>query len=188
LINRISDIKLNKSAQERLIKRHLYAQWKAGENRKKIKGNMIEQYELKSRKELLDINFTKPLFKLLCSYLFWTEGGKSSDSYVYFINSEEKMVSTFMSLIRKSFDLDEKKFRAMVHIHDYHDNNEIKKYWSRVTKIPLQQFSKSYNKPNTKKRKRKGYMGSIRIRYYDYKIALELRSYYNMFSNKILGV
>ncbi len=95
------------------------------------------------------------------------------------MNSDPNLIELFMKLIRLSFDLDEKKFRAMVHIHNYHNNDEVIKYWSAITNIPKLQFSKSYLKQNTEKRIRDGYMGCLRIRYYDYRIALELRAYYN---------
>jgi len=74
---------------------------------------------------LKNVNLNKSLYKLLCSFLFWTEGGKSTDSYVFFINSDQKMVATFLKLLRGSFKVDEKKLRAMVHIHEYHDEKQI---------------------------------------------------------------
>ena len=78
--------------------------------------------------------------------------------------------------MRFSFKLDERKFRAMLHLHDYHNEKKI---------IPISQFSKSYKKPHTGKRKREGYPGSTRIRYYYSKIALELRTIYNTFADSL---
>lgn len=137
------------------------------------------------KKELLNIKLDIPLRKLLCSIFIWTEGTKSSDNYVGFMNSDPLMVSSFLTLFRKSFILDETKFRGLIHVHGYHKEPEIKKYWSNITQIPISQFSKSYLKPNTGKRKRAGYMGSIAIRYYDFKIALEFRAFYNVFANNL---
>jgi len=97
------------------------------------------------------------------------------------------MVVTFLKLLRDSFKIDEKKLRAMVHIHEYHNEKQILDYWSKMINIPLKQFTKSFKKPHTGKRARKNYKGSIRIRYYDYKIALELRSIYNTFVG-VLGL
>lgn len=141
---------------------------------------------MKSSKALLKLNNSIILFKLLASFLFWTEGGKSTDGYVFFINSDPKMFSLFVYLLRHSFNIDESKFRAMIHIHEYHNNKQLH-FWSSLTDIPINQFSKSYLKPHTGKRKRQNYQGCIRIRirYYDHKIALELRSLYNTFVNKL---
>lgn len=84
--------------------------------------------------------------------------------------------------MRFSFPIEEDKFRAMVHIHEYHNERLIKKFWSKITKIPLSQFSASYQKPHTKKRKRPGYKGSLRIRYYNAKISRELHAIYETFA------
>ncbi len=105
-----------------------------------------------------------------------------------FANSDAKTVSTFISLLYKSFQLDPGKFRALIHVHEYHNEKDIRDYWSRITGIPLAQFYKSYLKPNTRKRIREGYMGTISIRYYDYKVALELRWIYNVLTEKLGGV
>ena len=97
------------------------------------------------------------------------------------------MIGSFIKLFRLSFVLDERKLRALIHIHEYHNEVKIKNYWSHLTTIPLIQFSKSYLKPHTGKVIRSGYKGTIRIRYYDYTIASELKAIYNMFA-KQLGV
>ena len=182
----VSTIKLNKKAQARLKKRNILGQYKSIEIARKKRQKRKAYFNRVALSSLNNINLNKSLYKLLCSFLFWTEGGKSTDSYVFFINSDQKMVAMFLKLLRSSFRVDEKKLRAMVQIHEYHNEKQILDYWSKITKIPLAQFSKSYKKPHTGKRIRENYSGSIRIRYYDYKIALELRSFYNTFAD-ILG-
>ena len=183
----LSHIKLNRKAQLRLKERKILGQYRAMLTSKIKRDKLKENLKLEAETSLKTVKLNTSLFKLLCSFLFWTEGGKSTDSYVYFINSDPKMVSMFLRLLRSSFPIDERKLRAMVHIHSYHNERAVLKFWSELTKIPLNKFSKSYKKPNTGKRLREGYMGSLRIRYYDFKIALELRSFYNTFAD-ILGV
>lgn len=177
----LNHITLNKKAQERLKKRHILGQYKSMKIAQTKRKKIVDLTQNKTISSLKQIPQTKSLYKLLVSFLFWTEGGKSTDSYVYFINSDPKMVKLFVYLLRQSFKLNELKFRAMIHIHEYHNVSKQLKYWSKITNIPTKQFSKSYLKPNTGKRIRDGYQGSVRIRYYDYKIALELRSFYNSY-------
>lgn len=140
----------------------------------------------KTTSELSSLNVDRIQRKLLCAFLFWAEGAKELN-HVTFINSDPKMVKTFLILFRSSFDLDERKFRILVHLHEYHEEKEILKYWSEVTGIPLNQFNRSYLKPHTGKNKHDGYRGCVSIRYYDYKIAQELFYLYNTFSDS-LGV
>lgn len=183
----LNTIKLNKNAQMRLQKLKILGQYKSMQIAKEKRDKLKKQIHRKANHELKEIKLSKSLFKLLVSLLFWTEGGKSTDEYVFFTNSDPNMVALFVYLLRESFNPDESKFRAMIHIHEYHDEKIQLKFWSKITNIPVKQFSKSYHKPHTGKRIRKGYQGSIRIRYYDHKIALELRSFYNTFI-EILGL
>lgn len=131
-----------------------------------------------AQEDIVKIPQSVPLFKLLCAVLFWAEGAKTTHS-VRFINSDPVMIQTFLSLFRRSFRTDEKRFRVILHIHQYHDEKELKVYWSSITGIPLSQFNKSYRKANTGKTKKKGYKGCASIYYFDAKIAKELTALYN---------
>lgn len=181
----LKDIRLNQKAQKRLKKRHILGQYKSMQTAKIKRQKARSEINNKVIPEIAKILKSRELFKLLVSVLFWTEGGRSTDDYVYFINSDPKMVALFVYLLRNSFHLDESKFRAMIHIHEYHNERVQLNFWSKITKIPIHQFSKSYHKLNTGKRVRNGYQGSVRVRYYDHKIALELRSFYNTFVDSL---
>jgi|SRR3989338_3968612 len=180
-----SKLALDKIALDVLSGKKVKA-WQMGlevrhQKRESLKKNITDS----AKKEFLNIRLNIPLRKLICSIFIWTEGTKFSDNHVGFMNSDPLMVFSFLILFRKSFILDETKFRGLIHVHEYHNEPEIRKYWSNITHIPISQFSKSYLKPNTGKRKRAEYMGSIAIRYYDYKIALELRAFYNTFADNL---
>lgn len=74
------------------------------------------------------------------------------------------MISTFLSFFRKGFpDLDESKFRCILQIHDYHNEKQELNYWSKLTKIPTSQFTKSYIKSHTGTILRPEYHGTIGI-------------------------
>lgn len=181
----LRDVELDEKALQRLDKRRNLGRLKASNTLRK-KGLVIrEKFEQEATNALGKMQLDNNLYKLLTSILFWTEGGKFTDSYVYFMNSDPMLIEMFLKLIRSAFLVDEKKFRALIHIHNYHNEADIKKFWSEKTKIPLSQFYKSYLKQNTQKRIRIGYQGCISIRYYDYRIALELRSFYNAFAKII---
>lgn len=174
-------IVLSGSAKERIKKRRETGILNARKTLKINKEKVIMTIVKKTKKYLTSLKKYYIFNKLLCSFLFWAEGEKNKNAVV-FVNSNPLMITTFLKLFRTSFNLDDKKFRCLVHIHEYHDDGKIKKYWSDLTKIPVTQFSKSYLKPHTKKRIRDNYNGTISIRYYDYKIALELGFIYNMFA------
>jgi hypothetical protein len=123
--------------------------------------------------------------KLFCSILFWCEGGKDVRGGIQFINSDPVMIGKFLSLLREAFPLKEEKFRALVHLHDYHHQENQLKYWSKITQIPLSQFHKPYLKPHTGKNIREGYQGCISIRYLDSALGKLLKMIYSEFGQSL---
>ncbi|MBM3205603.1 helix-turn-helix domain-containing protein [Candidatus Shapirobacteria bacterium] len=182
----LQNINLNQKAQKRLEKRKILGQYKTILIKRAQREKLLKEHLFKAKQEILKINFNNSIYKLFCALLYWCEGGKTEKTHLRFINSDPTMIYTFLKLLRNSFNLDERKFRAILHLHDYHDEKKQKKFWSNLTKIPLNQFNKSYHKPNTKKRIRKNYPGCLAIYYYDHKIAKELAALYNSFA-KYLG-
>ncbi len=147
--------------------------------REKIKTGVNESSIL----AIKSINYDTSLNKLLCALLYWGEGGKSQS--IRFTNSDPTMVSTFLHLLRSSFRIDEKKLRVLIHIHEYHNETELKTYWSQVTQIPMTQFNKTYIKPHTGKRIKAGYMGCAHIYYGNWIIVHELITLYNTYAKSI---
>ncbi len=178
----LRNVPLDKKAQERLEKRKLIGYYRAG-NTWKRKRIEREKEELASAREVLkEIKYKKTDLKLYCALLYWCEGSKGDKDSVKFVNSDPTLIHLFLFLFRKSFSVDEKKFRAILHLHDYHDDKKQKKFWSKITGIPESQFYKTYRKPNTKKRIKEGYPGCISTAYYDCSVARELKAIYKEFA------
>lgn len=137
--------------------------------------------------DLHTLSFSKQVYKLICALLWWCEGNKDI-TMVRFTNSDVTLIQNFLISLRKGFSINETKLRVLVHIHEYHEDQVQKKFWSDVTKIPLNQFHTSYLKPHTGKRKHTDYQGCIAISYYDAKIAKELKALYNAFTIKGVSV
>lgn len=176
----LSDVKLQPDIQKKLMRKQLLGRQKAILSRNKqavIRSEINNKYAMKIIK---DVSHSKELAKIYCSLIWWCEGNKN-DSTVRFTNSDASLVKNFLSLLRFGFEIDEAKFRALVHLHSYHNDENQKMFWSKITQIPISQFYKSYQKPNTGKRKRDGYPGCIAISYYDVRIAKELEAIYNAF-------
>jgi len=112
---------------------------------------------------------------VLCSMIYFCEGNKSLQSLVAFTNSDPDLIASFLYLFRNSFDLDEKKFRILMHLHKYHDEKTQKDFWSKVTGIPKEQFNRSYLKPSSGNYKKEGYQGCIKLHYADVAVARKLQ-------------
>ncbi|MGI9027461.1 MAG: hypothetical protein ACR2FM_01295 [Candidatus Saccharimonadales bacterium] len=138
-----------------------------------------------TKQEILTLKLGQSHCKLICALLFWCEGGKEVKSGMYFINSDPAMICMFLKLFRSSFDLDDRKFRIMLHIHSYHNEAQQILYWSNLTQIPANQFYKPFHKPHTGKNKKPGYQGCISVRYLNAHVAKQLKMTYVLFADKV---
>lgn len=184
----LRNLELNKKAIKRLERRKLLGYYKLAKTwDKKRKEN--NEKNLKFATEIINNHvFTNDLLIIYAALLFWCEGSKCEPSTLKFTNSDPKLIFTFLQLIRKSSDIQEFKFRVRLHLHDYHDENEQKLFWSKLTNIPLEQFTKVYLKPHTKKRERPDYQGCATIIYNDVNVLRKLKSVFQLFSEKIMGI
>lgn len=167
----LKDVKISPEAQERLEKTGrsgtlrglgtIQVRWQS------IQKRIEKETENITREVLSSISLDKNYFKLLAALIFWCEGGKRSKSQVRFINSDPALVQTFLLLFRKGFTINEEKLRAMLQLHEYHNETVQRQFWSKITGIPIKRFSKSYIKPHTGKRLRDNYPGCISIAYTD---------------------
>lgn len=171
-------VKLNKNAKKRLKERGIYGQYKTSlifaEKRRKRK-LFYKSWALKS---LSSIKLSKTMKQIICAVLYWAEGGKFSDNHLAFTNSDPVMLRAFIQLLDEGFNADKSKYRANIHLHEYHNNNKQKQYWASVTGLKTTQFNKSYLKPHTGIRKKENYPGCVRICYYDADIARKIKALY----------
>lgn len=178
----LSPIVLSKEAKLRLQKRKLLGQYKSMLTKQRKRIEREKELNKIAYQTIKTIHFTKPLEKLCCALIWWCEGNKTTQ-FVRFTSSDVSLVRIFLKLFRSAFDVDEKKFRILMHLHRYHNEQRQKDFWSKITKIPPNQFNRSFQKPNTGKRTQKDYPGCVAVGYYDSKIAKELASIYNTYVN-----
>jgi len=171
----LRDIELSASAKRRIIDLGVVGRQKAAETNKKKREEENKKILEKIESNFAGINYSEIDYKIECALLYWCEGTKyEANTSVSFINADSEMIRYFLYVFRKSFDLDEKRFRALIHLHEYHDATRQLKFWSDITKIPISQFNKPYLKKNTGKNKKENYPGCISIRYSDIKIYKEI--------------
>lgn len=93
--------------------------------------------------EEIPAKMSKEILKIIGSGLYWAEGYKRGHNAVNFSNSDSAMVVLMMRFFREICRVPETKFRGVVHIHPHLDRNKALKFWSEVSKIPLNQFHKT---------------------------------------------
>lgn len=183
----LSNVKLSSEAKATIEKKIIISRLKSAQSRINNTQKQLDILSDQAEKLLGGIRLSSTVMKILCSLIYWCEGGKSKNP-VHFTNSDPKLVKTFLYLFRKSYQVDEKKFRAIIHLHSYHNKVQQTAYWSKITKIPLNQFTKPFQKKNSGKRINKNYQGCIQIKYYDTKILNDLLAVAKAFMNIHGGV
>jgi len=169
-----SDLKLSETAINRLKTLVTNGQLKAAENKRHKTNLLLKNFYINAQNAIRRQKFNKFTTKLFCCILYWCEGGKYDNTFVQFTNSDPIIVKAFLSLLRKSFLLDENKFRACIHLHPYHNKKKQTIFWSKVTNFPTKLFIKPFKKQNTGKRIKQNYQGCLQIRYYDSNVSRDL--------------
>lgn len=84
--------------------------------------------------------------------LYLGEGAKSPNGQVNFTNSDPESIVLFLRFFRKIYNPQESRLRCRLYCFSNLNINKEIEYWSKLTQIPLLQFSKPYiAKPKTQK-------------------------------------
>jgi len=161
-----NDIKLTKKQKEKIQKmrnrgQRIAAQ-RAGEVLAERRKKEIEEIRFLAKKEIKKL--TKYQIKIVGAMIYWAEGSKTSG--VEITNSDPELIKFMMYWLLNICNVTLSKLRMYLHIHANQNEEKAKKYWSRITKIPLNQFNKTWIKPGgTGHRKNILHHGLIRITY-----------------------
>lgn len=76
--------------------------------------------------------------------LYWGEGTRKR-RVVRFSNSDPEMIKFMIRFFRKIWKINKKRFTGSLGINKIHKNRieEVESYWSKITKIPREQFIKT---------------------------------------------
>ncbi len=107
----------------------------------------------------IDIN----AFKIAGAMLYWAEGDKSKGACI--TNSDPVLIALMIKWFKIILNLNPKQLSASLHLHQGQEEEMEIRFWSRLTKIPIKNFRKTFIKPiGTGHRKNILYHGTIKIR------------------------
>jgi len=144
-----------------------------------IKRGSVIANENKKRERLKRVNFyrfigiekinklSKRELFLIGAALYWAEGGKNQRRAV-FINSDSKMILLWIKWVTECLNIPKERLICRVEINEIHKDRlfMIEKYWSDLTKIPINQFRKASLKHSQIKKIYKNnsnYFGSLQL-------------------------
>lgn len=173
----LRDLKLSQDALNKLIKKKENGRELASAARRRGTFEALTKAMTLAQDTRRAAKYHKADLKIMCAMMYWCEGSKSiNDSSLVFTNSDPDLMAFFLRLLRKTFEINENKFRVLVHLHGYHNQEKQLRFWSKVTNIQRSQFLKPYRKGNTGKYKKMNYNGCVSLRYHDVKVAREIQA------------
>lgn len=116
--------------------------------------------------------------------LYWAEGGKASGrNYTMDLaNCNANLVKVFLKFLRVICGIDENKLRVQLYCYTNQEVEVLRKYWYKVTEIPLKQFIKPYVRKNSQLiQARQMKYGMVHIRYHDKKLLEKIEKWIEEF-------
>jgi len=126
--------------------------------------------------------------KFITAILYGCEGAKyPASNAVSFSNSDPNLILVFLKLLKKSFNLDKKKFSVHLQVHTNHDYRDLRKFWANLLNLPETCFMKPTIREPRGKKHRNNYMGTCTLRYRDYRVQLKLLGIFEAFIRKLVA-
>lgn len=118
----------------------------------------------------------KDIAKIVLITLYWCEGSKNRKGELSFGNSDPRIIKLFLKSLRGCYAVDESKLRCTLQCRADQNIQELEKYWSKITGVPLSQFYKAKVDKRTigKPSKKLDYKGVCRIDYFSAVVYHEL--------------
>ncbi len=114
-----------------------------------------------ARKEIL-LPLSSETYRFLGAALYWAEGSKTKNFAI--TNSDPVLIVFMTHWFKKMFDVPPSTLKAHLNIYSQQNEAEVKKFWSDITGIPIENFGKSFIKPANKGFKKNNlYYGTIKV-------------------------
>jgi len=119
----------------------------------------------------------------------WGEGVKAAGTTVDLANSDPLMVTLFLLMLRKIYQVTESKLRVLLYCYGNQDIQKLKIFWSSQLHIPMKQFIKPYLRQDYQPNKsHKMPYGVAHIRYNDTKLHWEITQDIAIMSRHLLDI
>ena len=186
----VRDIKLTKKQKQKLSKKGIKKEViEKRRNTRMVRENKRRQLVVDVAKKDIEEISEKDLF-IIGTVLYWAEGGKTIRGIVRVANGDPLLIKVMMKYFRDICKVPEAKFRGHIHIHHHLDARKAEIYWSKISRIPLRQFHKTYNKLNKSSKNKKDTLpyGTFEIYVCNTELFLKIKGWTKGICEKVLEV
>ncbi len=157
----LKDVQLTEEQKKKFYTKNIINLSKGPQSQKERRIREINEIINTSKKEISN-RLSLESYKLFGTALYWAEGSKTGKFEI--TNSDPYLILFMVNWFDKVFDVKPNNLKAWLNIYPQQDDKEIKKFWSELTGIPLDNFGKSFIKPANKNyRKNNLYYGTIKV-------------------------
>ncbi len=158
----LKDIKLSSEHKKRLYMKQIRILTEGPNSQRERRARQVEYIINEAKKEItLPLSFET--LKMMGAMLYWAEGRKMKGG-MELTNSDPLLILFFVNWLDKVFKISAKDLRMRLNIYSQQEEVKVKKFWSELTGIPLDNFRKSFVKPANKFFKKNTlYYGTARI-------------------------
>ena len=148
------------------------------------KRNQLKLSEIKAIDSMGKISKSKA--KVLLALLYWCEGSKyPASNALTFSNSDVDLMTTYVTLLKRAYSLNESKLSVHLQIHKHHNYEDLCKFWSKKLEIPIIKFIKPTITNAGGNKHRISYNGTCTVKYHDYRLLLKLTGIFEKFVKEI---
>jgi len=117
---------------------------------------------MRDAKEEIPLPLSFETYRFLGAALYWAEGSKTKSFTI--ANSDPVLIAFMISWFKKMFDVSPSTLKAHLNIYSQQNEKEVKQFWSDITRIPIENFGKTFIKPTNKGFKKNNlYYGTIKV-------------------------
>jgi len=157
----LKHVLLKPEQRKRLYTKQIQLLSRGSQSQKERRAREVENIIGNAEKEIR-IPLPKETFHLVGAALYWAEGSKGKMFEI--TNSDPHLILFIVQWIKSAFKISAQNLKARLNIYPQQNEKEIKKFWSDLLGIPVENFGKSYIKPLSKGYKKNNlYYGTIRI-------------------------
>src|SRR3989344_4768760 len=157
-----ADIRLKPEYQARLYTKQIERLSKGPKSSHERRKNEIGEI-VKNAESQINLPLDYETYRLFGAALYWAEGDKTKQFAI--ANSDPRLIAFMVQWMRDILKKNPRDMKAHLNIYPQQNENEIKKFWAKITGIPLENFGKSFIKPISKGYKKNTlYYGTIKIR------------------------
>lgn len=158
----LKNILLKPEQKKRLYTKQIEILSRGPQSQKERREREIEKI-IKIAGEEIKKTLSEETFKMFGAALYWAEGGKTKSFEI--TNSDPFLIAFMIYWFENFFATPPTKLKAHLNIHSQQNEKEIKRFWSDLTKIPIENFGKTFIKPaSTGFKKNNLYYGTIKVR------------------------